>query len=151
MNAGDIARYFLRKEEDRVSYLYNDATGHKVTAQPEGNISIGEGINLENGLDDEEMDLLFEHRLQKFMRELDQLMWYTQLDPIRQYVLIDMAFNGGGVPYILTFKKMVTAIRIQDWETAAKECQVKNPQLKARYSRLAAILLSGKLPELKAA
>lgn len=47
--------------------------------------------------------------------------FFKDLDPERQYALIDMAFNLG-VHGLLQFKKMLKAMRKKDYETAAAEC-----------------------------
>lgn len=140
--ASDLTYNRLIGEEGRKPFAYNDATGRRVTCQPEGNLSIAIGVNLETGLDDEEVDWLSRHRLTKRENELTAYAWYRGLDPARQSVLLDIAFNQG-TGGLLHYPRMLTAIAQQEWAVAATECHVSDPRLDARYRVLAAILLSG--------
>lgn len=49
-----------------------------------------------------------------------KLPWSSQLDPIRQAVLVNMTFNLG-IGGLLKFEKFLSAMRARDWATAAKE------------------------------
>lgn len=138
----DLCYSRLTVEEGRRPYAYNDATGKRVSCQPQGNLSIGVGINLETGLDNDEIDWLSKHRLEKIENQLSGYQWYRGLDPARQSVLLDIAFNQG-TGGLLHYPHMLAAIQGQDWKTAAMECHVADPRLDKRYSDLAKILLSG--------
>lgn len=141
MTAVELCYARLGTEEGRRTFAYNDATGKRVTCQPGGNLSIAVGVNLETGLDDEEIDWLSKHRLDKVAQQLQQYSWYA-IDPVRQSVLLDIAFNAG-VGGLLHFPHLLAAVSRQDWASAATECHVENPQLAGRYKKLAQLLLTG--------
>lgn len=142
MTAIDLAYARLNLEEGRRPFAYNDATGKRVTCQPGGNLSIAVGVNLEIGLDNDEIDWLSKHRLEKVDNQLNAYVWYRGLDPARQSVLLDIAFNQG-TNGLLHYPHMLAAIQTQDWKTAAMECHAADPRLDKRYADLAKILLSG--------
>lgn len=134
----------LRAEEDVRHLAYNDATGKTVTCRPEGNLSIAVGINLEFGLDDEEIAFITRRRLAIVAASLSSFDWYRRCNPVRRSVLLDIAFNGGTVG-LLRFQKMIAAIAGDQWDVAARECRVKNPELASRYVALSKLLYRGTL------
>jgi hypothetical protein len=129
------------REEGRVRFAYNDATGKRVTCQPGGNLSIGEGINLEVGLDAAEMDFLVQHRASLVEQQLQAFPWYTAMaSPAKQSVIIDIGFNAG-IGGLLRFPHMIAAIVERDYEAAAQQLHVEDARLDAsRYAPLRAIL-----------
>jgi hypothetical protein len=144
MSPVDIAYARFASEEGRRAFAYNDATSKRVTCQPGGNLSIGMGINLEVGLDDEEIDWLSKHRLQKVADQLAPYPWYQGCDSVRQSVLLDMAFNQKGVMSLLHYPHMLAAILRKDWESASAECHVEDPKLDvSRYEPLRQLMLVG--------
>jgi lysozyme len=143
MSAVSLCFLRLNTEEGRRAFAYNDATGRKVTCEPQGNLTIAVGVNLEEGLDDEEIDWLSQHRLTAcFNRIYNRLPWFGTLDEARQSVLLDIGYNEG-VGGLLNFPKMLAAVQRQDWKTAQAECQVEDPELQARYTALGEILFTG--------
>jgi GH24 family phage-related lysozyme (muramidase) len=142
MSAVSICYARLNTEEGSREFAYNDATGKRVTCQPGGNLTIAVGVNLETGLDQDEIDWLSQHRLQKVSDQLASRPWYASLDEPRQSALLDIAFNEG-VGGLLKFPHMLAAIANQDWANAALECRVEDPRLAARYDALGKILLTG--------
>jgi GH24 family phage-related lysozyme (muramidase) len=142
VTAVDITYARLNLEEGRRPFAYDDSTGKRVTCQPQGNLSVAVGVNLEVGLDNEEIDWLSRHRLGKLEVVLLSYQWYRGLDPARQSVLLDVAFNQG-VGGLLHYVHMLAAIQEQDWKQAAIECHTADPRLDKRYADLAKILLSG--------
>jgi lysozyme len=129
-------------EEGRRAHAYNDATGARVSCLPSGNLTIAVGVDLEVGLDDEEIDWLSRHRLAKVEAGLLVYSWYQHCDPVRQSVLLDIAFNVG-VAGLLHFVHMIAAIGCADWKAAQAECSVQDEKLRPRYARLGRILLTG--------
>src|SRR6185437_14913781 len=113
-SAVDIAYARLNTEEGRKTFAYNDATAKRVTCRPEGNLSIAVGVNLETGLDDEEIDWLSKYRLSKVENQLAGYAWYRTLDPARQSVLLDIAFNQG-TGGLLHYPRMLAALQAQEW------------------------------------
>jgi len=136
----------LTGEEGVRNYAYNDRTGARVTCNnpvDRGNLSIGIGINLENGLDEEEIKFLTGRRLEKIRTRLSAYPWFGAIQsPQRRSVLIDIAFNAG-VGGLLGFRRMIDAIEAQDWDRAALECHAADPRLDSRYDNLARILKTG--------
>lgn len=67
-----------------------------------------------------------------------------RLDSVRQLVLIDMAYNMG-VPRLCLFKKMWSAIHVDDFVTAAKEMLDSRwaNQVKGRATKLANAMHNG--------
>jgi GH24 family phage-related lysozyme (muramidase) len=130
-------------EEGVRKFAYNDATGKTVTCQPGGNLSIGEGINLETGLDPDEIAFLTRHRAGLVEATLQTYSWYVAAGPTRQSVALDIGFNAG-IGGLLHFPHMIAAYAAQDWTGAANECAVADPKLDAqRYAPLRALILKG--------
>lgn len=148
MNEVDYCLARLKREEGDRQFAYNDATGKQVTCKPNGNLSIGIGLNLEDGLDEDERVWLANHRLLKLSAQLCQFTWYMGLDPIRRSVCLDIAFNEGERG-LLKFPHMISALAIKDWHTAQEECKIAEitPMDKVvnekRYVPLGLILLTG--------
>ena len=121
---------------------YNDATGKTVTCQPGGNLSIGIGVNLETGLDDEEIRFLTSHRLGLLEAQIVKYSWYGSLDDVRKSVILDIAFNQG-LGGLLHYPHMISALAASNWVLAASECTVQDPRLQGRYTALASLLANG--------
>ncbi len=68
---------------------------------------------------------------------------FARLDPIRQAVLIDMAFMGIGS--LMEFKRMLAAIHLKQWGVAAVELLSSDyaRTVKGRARELALMLLTG--------
>lgn len=142
MTAVDLVLSRLAAAEGRKRFAYNDATGQRVTCQPAGNLTIAEGVNLETGLDDEEIDFLDRHRLELAEKPLLALDWYEGADDVRRSVALEIAYNAG-FHGLLRFPSMLHYYAVQDWPSAAKECHVADPKLAARYAALAQLILTG--------
>ena len=142
MSALDIFLARGAKEEGDESYAYNDATGKRVTCRPDGNLTIGLGINLEDGLDVEDRAWLFRHRAQKLEDKLLGFPWYTGLDNVRRSVFLDIAYNNG-INGLLHFPKLIGYAAHGEWLNAKAECHVSDPRLAGRYAILADLLLRG--------
>lgn len=101
--------------------------------------TIGIGINLKDGLDDEEIDLLFYHRWDKTFAELQRsLPWVSTLDEARLGALVNMAFNMG-VPRLLQFKETLKALQEHRWVDAKNNAlnSIWASQVKGRAVRIA--------------
>jgi lysozyme len=140
----DIAFLRLRTEEGVERFAYNDATGKRVTCQPNGNLTIAEGVNLETGLDDEEVAWLTSHRIGKTDSALRQYPWYVALDEPRGSVFLDVGFNGG-INCLLHFTDTIHYATVGDWTncSAALLDSRAARKLPKRYDALSKILLSG--------
>src|SRR5258707_14497432 len=107
----------LRRDEDEKLFAYQDSKGFW---------TIGVGICIDSrvrgaGITKEESAYLFQHRVERMTQMLSSnLPYFNALDPTRQAVLTNMAFNLGfdgleGVP------KMLQAVAQGDWNAAADE------------------------------
>jgi lysozyme len=86
-----------------------------------GKLTIGVGRNLDDvGLSDDEVQYLLINDIKKVQDQLNQkLPWWSQLNPVRQKVLLDMAFNMG-IDGLLGFKNTLGMIQRGDYAGAAQ-------------------------------
>lgn len=88
---------------------------------PSGHLTIGYGHNLENGISPQTAQFMLQQDMQSAEYALaKKLPYWTQLNEVRQFVLVDMCFNMG-LAKLTTFKKMFRAIKQQDYQAAARE------------------------------
>ena len=73
--------------------------------------------------------------------------WWRYLDPIRQLVMVDMAYNMG-IAGLMTFSEFLTAMEIGDYATAAKDMMESkwSAQVGDRARFLQEIVLTGQVP-----
>jgi lysozyme len=133
MSAVDIALPRIKLEEGFESQKYVDTEGH---------LTIGYGLNVDAGMSQFAAVSLLRAQVSEIDSALNAYPWYSGLDAVRQSVCLDIAFNAGTAG-LLRFPKMIAAIQEKDWDTAANECYVSNPELASRYARLAEILRTG--------
>lgn len=111
----------------------------------EGFLTIGVGRNLDGkGITKEEAMELLDNDMQEIIIQLStQLPWTKNLYGPRFGVLINMGMMG--VPKLLEFKKMLAAIKAEDWSAAAKELLDSKyaKQVGQRANRLARQLETG--------
>lgn len=110
-----------------------------------GKITIGVGRNLsDNGLSHAEAMLLLDHDLDAAIRDCATFPWFPSLDPIRQRVLVDMAFNLG-LTRLRGFRRMLRLIEEGDYVRAAHA--MRNSawarQVKTRADRLIRMMNTG--------
>lgn len=86
-----------------------------------GKITIGTGRNLtDKGISQATINQMFSEDVTDTVNFLNShLSWWTSLDDVRQRALVDMTFDLMGK--VLDFKKMLTALQVKDWPTAATE------------------------------
>ena len=134
-----VALEELKKEEGFSSKVYKC---------PAGKNTIGYGRNLDDvGITKEEAEFLLKNDIMKCDRELSELIpFYDKLNPARQYVIISMCFNLGFAG-LLKFKKMLKAIREEDFTKASIEMLDSKwaYQVKSRALKLSAIMKSGEM------
>jgi len=88
---------------------------------PAGHLTIGYGINLDEGITPEEAAFLFESRFKRAYQAARELVpGFDDLSEARQTVLVDMAYNLGKAG-LWKFQKMLAAIKEGDFERAAAE------------------------------
>ena len=111
-----------------------------------GKLTIGVGRNLDDkGISKEEALFLLRNDIHEVMDALEKHEWYLALDPIRQKVVIDMAYNLG-VGGLLKFRKMIAALERGDYEGAADQMLDSRwaEQVGMRATRLAEMMRSGR-------
>lgn len=131
----------LRLHEGVRDHAYQDSLGYWT-------IGVGRLIDKRKGggLSDEEIDYLLINDVKNKVRDLDKhLPWWRDLDPIRQRVMIDMAFNLG-IAGLKGFKNTLKNIQTGNYK-AAKTGMLKSlwaKQVKGRAVRLANMMETGK-------
>ncbi|AOJ65419.1 lysozyme [Burkholderia ubonensis] len=131
-----ILKAELTRDEDRRKRIYTDTVGK---------VSGGIGRNLtDKGFRDNEIDLMYQNDIAETEAWLDRsLPWWRSLDPVRQRVMMNMAFNMQAK--LLGFRNFLAAAQRRDWNTAAAEMldSLWARQVGARATRLAAMMRSG--------
>ena len=126
----------LTRDEARLNRIYVDTVGK---------VSGGIGRNLtDNGFRDNEIDLMYENDAADTEAWLDRnLPWWASLDPVRQRVMMNMAFNMRD--RLLGFIKFLAAAQRHDWPNAASEMldSLWAKQVGARATRLAQMMHTG--------
>ncbi|EEE04556.1 glycoside hydrolase family protein [Burkholderia multivorans] len=126
----------LTLDEGRRNRIYVDTVGK---------VSGGIGRNLtDKGFRDNEIDLMYQNDVAETEAWLDRnLPWWRSLDPVRQRVMMNMAFNMQGK--LLTFVNTLAAIKRGDYAAAADGMlnSLWARQVGARATRLAAMMRSG--------
>lgn len=111
-----------------------------------GKLTIGVGRNLDDvGLSDDEIEYLLKNDLRRVQTELNRAIpWWEGLSPVRQKVLLDMAFNLG-TEGLMKFKNTLAYIKAGDYRRAAENMLVSKwaKQVKGRAERLAKMMETG--------
>jgi lysozyme len=86
--------------------------------------TVGYGRNIDAdggiGISEDEAEYLLRNDIQRTIEECKQWDWFDDLDPNRQSVMVQLCFQLGR-PRLSNFKRMLTALAKQDYETAAIE------------------------------
>ncbi|AVF41550.1 lysozyme [Pandoraea apista] len=127
----------LTRDEGRRLRIYVDTVGK---------VSGGVGRNLtDKGFRDDEIDLMYRNDVAETEAWLDRnLPWWTSLDPARQRVMMNMAFNMQGK--LLGFRNFLSAAQRGDWAKAATEMldSLWARQVGDRAKRLASMMEFGR-------
>lgn len=114
-----------------------------------GKLTIGIGRNLDDrGITAQESAMLLSNDIDYVHDRLEkELPWMEQLDPIRQRVLLDMAFNLG-IAGLLTFQRTLAAVRGGAYDRAAAYMLQSRwaTQVGGRATRLSRMMATGQLP-----
>ena len=115
----------LREEEGLRLQVYDDATGKEFKKGDTlmGNLSIGYGINLSNGIDIKEAENMMAYRIMIAKQDAYAVFGYNAFYtfPKRcQVAILDMLYQMGRGRF-LTFEKMIKAAERGDWPTAKRE------------------------------
>jgi len=111
-----------------------------------GKLTIGVGINLDDGITKEEALWLLNNRIDMAVAELDKAIpWWRRLSEGRQRALLNMAYNMG-VPRLLGFKKMLAHLQNGENKQAAFEAMnsLWAKQVKGRADRIKKLIEEGK-------
>jgi lysozyme len=147
----DIASQLQRDEGDRY-VAYPDQYGNLTTGRGHLIVLPNDAWMVHATLNQAQVESIFEADLAIVIRGLSPYAWYGTLDPVRRGVLQNMTFNMG-LPKLLHFPQMISALARSDWSSAAAEMlnslwasQLKydasNP-LASRPGRLANQILHG--------
>jgi lysozyme len=131
----------LRRDEGRRLLPYRDGVGALT-------IGYGHRLTVDGGITPAVAELLLQYDIDTHQAELwAAVPLVASLDPVRQLVLIEMAFNLG-VPKLLGFVQMWARIRRQDYPGAAEAMLDSRwaRQVGARATRLASAMASGEFP-----
>ena len=105
----------LVQHEGIKQFAYTDSLGY-VTIGVGRCIHEGKG----RGLTSDECFMLLKNDLMYFRNLLLKYDWFTKQDTVRQNALVELAFNMG-VNGLLGFKKMLSALTVNNYALAAKE------------------------------
>lgn len=111
-----------------------------------GKLTIGVGRNIEdNGITEVEARMMLRNDIEVSRSPLLKLKWFTELNPARQDVVINMVFNLG-LSRFLKFKKTIAFLQDKQWENASIEMLNSSwaKQVGNRAQELAAIIVTGK-------
>ena len=108
----EALRARLRVEEGERLTAYRDSRGV---------LTLGVGHNLEDPIRPEAAALILEHDIDDAERDARALVpTFDELTPARQGVVVDMAFNLGGIR-LAEFHRFLAALSARDWMHAADE------------------------------
>jgi lysozyme len=131
----------LVRDEGEVLHAYQDSEGYW---------TIGVGILIDKrrggGITREESRYLLANRINSKMTELDKAVsWWRTLSPVRQRVLLNMAFNLG-VQGLLDFKNTLAAVKEGRYDDAALGMKKSRwaSQVGARADRLIEMMKTGR-------
>lgn len=132
----------LERDEGRVLHAYQDSLGFWT-------IGIGRLIDKRKGggISNEEADYLKLNDIARFKRDLDKhAPWWRQLDPVRQRVIQNLAFNLGADGLVSKWPNTVKLIREGKYREAAAAMRANRVwvgQVKGRAERLAKMMETG--------
>ena len=131
----------LIADEGEVLHAYDDHLGFAT-------IGVGRLIDKRKGggISHDEAMYLLENDIRRCAHGCqERYAWFEHLDPVRQQVIICMAFQLG-FEGVAKFKLMIRAIEIGDWISASLEMQDSDwrQQTQARCDRMALIMRSGR-------
>lgn len=138
-----LARHEGRPKLNGRAYAYQDTEGLWTIATGRL-IHKGRG-----GLTDEECDYLLANDIKEFEAGLDaNLPWWRALDPVRQRVLLDMAFNLG-TEGLLGFRRTLLHIKNGEYSQASQTMLQSKwaTQVGTRAITLSEMMRTGKDPD----
>lgn len=140
----------MNREQLQKSLILHEGLKLKPYTCTAGKLSIGVGRNLDdNGISHAEAMMMLDADIETCIAELGRSLPSWKLhDEVRQNVLIEMVFNLG-MPRLLTFRKMLAALAVYDYDTAAKEALDSRwaVQVGQRARTLAQMIRTGEWPK----
>jgi GH24 family phage-related lysozyme (muramidase) len=142
----------LAVEEGNRALMYDDATGKTFVKGDtlQGNLTIGEGINLMPGLAPEELAFIEKNRIDKVRALVGFYPWYNTQDEVRQAGLCDLGYNLG-LRGLLGWPKFLAYMALKDYPSAVAEMQSNiiwvGQVHPARANRIEQMFLSGQWPK----
>jgi len=130
----------IRRDEGVVPHAYQDSLGYWT-------VGVGRLIDKRRGgkLSDDEIDYLLVNDITRFVDDLDaKLPWWRTLSPVRQRVMVNMAFNLGTAG-LLGFRNTLRHVQAGRYDLAAKGMLASkwSTQVKGRAVRLAEMMRTG--------
>lgn len=140
----------LEDDEGRRIWPYTDTRGHLTWGIGHllGDDDTQDGVAPDvAALMNQAVDLQFQHDVDAATAGLSFFPEFPSLDPVRQAVLIDMAFNLG-TRGLSTFTTFLGCVASQQWAAAAADLRgtLVYSQLPHRYERLATMIQTGEWP-----
>ena len=109
------------RDDLRAQLIRHEGTRLTAYVDTVGKITIGVGRNLtDRGISVAEARYLLDNDINTVLNDLQTLVFFPALDPVRQRAFCDLCFNLG-LPRLKGFVKMLDAASRQDWDTAAAE------------------------------
>lgn len=116
----------MSRDELRRTLTRDEGTGpmkqgrHLPYTDSVGKLTIGFGRNLtDRGVTMNEADAMLEHDIDDAIKDLIvKYPWFDTLDPVRQGVLVNMAFNLG-ITRLSEFKQTLARVQLHDYDGAA--------------------------------
>jgi len=91
---------------------------------PAGKLSVGYGRNIDIegglGITKDEADFLLSNDIERCLNDLNKFPWFSKLNDVRKDALTEMLYNLG-LTRFLSFKNMIRALSLSDFNSAAKE------------------------------
>ncbi len=127
-------------DEDEVLHAYPDSEGYLT-------IGIGRLVDPRKGggISQDESRYLLRNDIHRRIAECEQRFdWWAGLDPVRQQVIVCMAFQLG-TEGVAKFRRMIAGLKIRDYITASIEMQDStwHKQTPERCERMAKMMRSG--------
>ncbi|WP_428897701.1 lysozyme [Parelusimicrobium proximum] len=134
MSFEEVKRRIISEEGERL----------KLYKCPAGKLTIGIGHNIEdNGISHAVSEMMFKEDLAEAASAAKKIFLnFAEYSEVKQYILIDMAFNMGE-RRLRGFKKMIAAMERYDYESVAKEMLDSKwaKQVPSRVQRLVNMML----------
>ena len=108
----NVFKKWIKNNEGYKSHLYKDSVDK---------LTIGWGRNIQDkGVSFDEAELMFENDLKNAINDIADFPWYIFAPDDVKKALVHMSFNLG-LPRLLTFKKMIQALKNKNYRVAAME------------------------------